>query len=254
MPSCRPDAIDPAVQPAGSCHGIRCQEEPVTAFFHFSPERAPVRGEIQVNTLPRASGCGITSKGENPLRERRKRANGHTVTEIVKMFLVALVLLAPVAGLPCSFISTPHELDPLEQKIDITPPERVSADLLRISRGHGPKVHENGTMSASSCDDIGMVVLKFRAAPKDDRTQPGRLGYLVVLTGGKLPEGFSLSDTANRDLDGNNEYLLHWLDGASDEQEALEFAVSIVVVDLAGNRSVPSEPIWVRHPGRKVKK
>ena len=43
---------------------------------------------------------------------------------------------------------------------------------------------------------------------------------------------------------------LAWVDRATD-QEAIDFTVTVTAVDLAGNESVPSLPIRVRHPGAK---
>jgi MYXO-CTERM domain-containing protein len=38
---------------------------------------------------------------------------------------------------------------------------------------------------------------------------------------------------------GGNELVFWWADGASDDQEAIDFTLSIVAVDHAGNESAP---------------
>lgn len=40
-----------------------------------------------------------------------------------------------------------------------------------------------------------------------------------------------------------------WTDGRTHEQEAVDVELSIVAVDLAGNRSAASDPIRVQHAG-----
>lgn len=160
----------------------------------------------------------------------------------------AALLLAGSAALACSIVLVPHELDPQEQLIDKTAPERIEATVKQISRGRGPKSAPDGTISMSSCDDIGTVVLAFEHEPTDDRTPAGKLGYLLIHAGGELPSSFLLTDKPVR---AEKEFSFYWIDGATHEQEPLEFAVCLVAVDLAGNKSKPSEPIWIRHPGSK---
>lgn len=162
------------------------------------------------------------------------------------LFYSAAMTLAASAALACSIVLVPHELDPQEQLIDKTAPERIEATVKQITRGRGPTAGPDGTISMSSCDDIGTVVLAFEPEPKDDRTSADKLGYLLIHTGGELPSSFLLSDKPVR---AQEEFRFYWIDGATDEQEPLEFAVSLVAIDLAGNKSEPSEPIWIRHPG-----
>ena len=167
----------------------------------------------------------------------------------VSFFGAAWVSLAP--ALACSIVMTPHELDPREQRLDRRPPERVEAAVARITRGRGPFFHENGTVTGSSCDDLGVVALRLKSVPKDDRTPSGKLGYRVIHVDGELPASFILSDKPRRDLTPDRLLIEYWIDGATDEQEPVEFALAVIAVDLAGNESAPSEPIWVRNPGRR---
>jgi hypothetical protein len=163
------------------------------------------------------------------------------------LVVAAVACLLVNQAVACSFAVTPHELDPQEQQIDRTSPERVGATVKQITRGRGPATGPNGTISISSCDDIATVVLEFEPEPKDDRTPSDKLGYLLLHVDGELPRTFLRSDTPVR---ANEQFSLYWIDGATDEQEPLEFAVALVAVDLAGNKSKPSEPIWIRHPGK----
>ncbi len=47
------------------------------------------------------------------------------------------------------------------------------------------------------------------------------------------------------------QFTLPWIDGATDNQEPIDFTLAVTAVDLAGNESVPSSPIRVSHPGGK---
>lgn len=132
---------------------------------------------------------------------------------------------------------------------DRTRPERPRGSLVRVVRGRGPIHREDGTMSRSTCDVFGTVVLRFGSQPKDDRSPADMLGYRIVHRGGVLPERFEIGPAPERLAPGFDELFIHWMDGATDEQEPIEFALSIVVVDRAGNESLPSEPIRVRHSG-----
>ena len=167
------------------------------------------------------------------------------------LLAVTLAALASVASAhACSLVSTPHVLDPEEQKIDRKAPDRIDASVARVVRGRGSVAHEDGTMSATSCDDMGSVVLALASRPNDDRTPPDKMGYRIIRVDGKLPEGAEVSASATRDLSPDNELTFYWIDGATDDQEPIELAVAIVAVDLAGNESEPSAPVWIRHPGK----
>lgn len=166
------------------------------------------------------------------------------VKRFVPGFLAFVLLAAP--ALPCSFVSIPHEVDERERELDHSPPPSPDAALVDLRRGKGPTVGEDGSVSVSSCDDLGWISLRVEVA-RDDRTPDDELGYLVRHVDGDLPEGMRLSENAVRHPSG--QLVLHWIDGASDQQEPIDFAVSVVVVDLAGNESEPSEPVRIRHQG-----
>ena len=158
---------------------------------------------------------------------------------------LASFLLA-ASAFPCSIVVAPHQLDPAEQKIDRTPPARVAAGVKNIRRGRGPVKHGDGAMAVSSCDDLGSITLQLTAS--DDRTSTDNLGYLPVGVEGDLPSGL-LERVEVQRADDDGALTLWWIDGATDVQEPLKFALAIIAVDLAGNRSAPSEPVWIVHPG-----
>ena len=165
------------------------------------------------------------------------------------LILPILLAISPAAGLACSLAVTLHTLAEDEQRIDKKPPAAVEASVVSVKRGRGPVAAGNGLMSASSCDDLGFITVRIDDLPGDDRTPDISLGYLVIPAGGTWPKTHSFPEKAVRGLEEGSEISLAWIDGATDEQEAIEFAFSIVVVDLAGNQSEPSDPIWVRDAG-----
>ncbi|MGH9457149.1 MAG: hypothetical protein ACRD2J_05855 [Thermoanaerobaculia bacterium] len=156
------------------------------------------------------------------------------------------IVLAPAAVPACSIAVFPHEIDPAACAVDTNRPEPPALEVETITRGRGPK-RDGEAISVTSCDDIGFIHLAFRTPPRDDRTPREQLGFLVVHTEGELPAGMTLPDEALRAP--GETYTLHWIDGATDDQEPIAFAVSLIALDVAGNRSEPSAPVWIRHPG-----
>jgi hypothetical protein len=160
--------------------------------------------------------------------------------------LPALLLAAPL--LPCSIAVEPHEIDPAERAVDVTPPAAPAGEVDRIVRGKGAVRAPDGSIQGTSCDDIGMITFRIVTPAADDRTPPERLGYRITLAEGTLPEGLELPSTAFR------QPMLHWIDGATDDQEPIDFSVRIVAVDRAGNESAPSAPIRIRDPRERIAK
>ena len=97
-----------------------------------------------------------------------------------------------------------------------------------------------------SCDDLGWVVIRI-VDTEDDRTPDGEIGYLADING-VAPEGLDPSHPVRVD-DAAAQFVLSWTDGATDEQEAVSFEISLSAVDLAGNMSEPSTPVVVSDPG-----
>lgn len=111
----------------------------------------------------------------------------------------------------------------------------------------------------SSCDDLGFLTLRFTPAeddqaPREDEERrddelPG-LGYRIDLERGELPEGAGLSTDPRYAMEdeGRAALFVTWIDGGTDDQEALDFALSVVAVDAAGNESEATEVV-VSDPG-----
>ena len=162
------------------------------------------------------------------------------------LFISAIVALATQVVHPCSFIVVFHELDPIEKQLDHVPPSPPQMSVFSIQRGRGP----NSDGSGSSCDDIGVIVLKLDQPTQDDRTLPDKIGYLWQVSDGQPPAELVPPSRPVR-LRDDGLLSLVWVDGATDEQEPLDFSVTVTAFDLAGNESQPSEPIHIQHPGHK---
>jgi hypothetical protein len=146
----------------------------------------------------------------------------------------------------CSLRSNqPLVLDPQAQASDSAPPSVPTAAVESITSGKGPVRDSSGCgESASSCDDLGRISLTVSAT--DDQTAAASLGFQVELVAGNLPAGLTLPTGAVLLL---GQYLfLHWIDGASDDQEAISFSLAIRAVDLAGNVG-PPVTVQVSDPG-----
>jgi MYXO-CTERM domain-containing protein len=155
------------------------------------------------------------------------------------VFLVAAAITtaigAPAPARACSFAGPPvHVVDPAMQATDQTAPMLKPLDAPTVARGFAPGACSG---SASSCDDIGIIQVFPNAT--DDMTAADRIGYRLTLAAGVLPSGLTLPADAI-DLEPGYPYLrLTWVDGASDNQDAFEFTLAIVAIDLAGNESTP---------------
>jgi hypothetical protein len=71
------------------------------------------------------------------------------------------------------------------------------------------------------------------------------MGYAIELAAGTLPDGVSIPSPI-RTLD--NAIWFHWIDGATDEQESLDFTLLIRPMDEAGNIG-DGVTVAVRHEG-----
>ncbi len=147
------------------------------------------------------------------------------------------VLTGAKAALACSFAGqTPHQLDEAEIVADAAAPGRPDVEGVGITRGRGPR-DVGCSQQVSSCDDMGVIELSVSAA--DDRSPADELGYRLSLASGELPAGLQLPAGAVRAERGL--IVLPWSDGASDDQEAFSFELSLVAVDLAGNEGPPTQ-------------
>lgn len=147
----------------------------------------------------------------------------------------------------CDFAgAAPLVVDAGEQRVDHAPPAKVASVGVTISRGRGPG-GSCGKRSSTSCDDLGAIVL-YPTAPADDRSGPDDLGYVVRLVSGELPEGASLPVEAVVPSRGSG-IVLSWIDGDTDDQEPVRFAVTVAAVDRAGNVGPASDPVPVVDEG-----
>lgn len=164
-------------------------------------------------------------------------------------FCIAALLLTASRAEPCVLVVETHKLDPTEQALDFKPPNRITAKVARIMRGHGP-IDDGFT----SCDDLGTISIQLHSL-KDNRTQWQDLGFRVVILKGAPPKGFR----APADVLGISKALkdrpptidLVWGDKADDDQESFDFTLGIKAVDRAGNESRNFTAVRVRHPGSR---
>ncbi len=137
----------------------------------------------------------------------------------------------------CSLAGDPeHELDPLST--DTNPPS-LTIGGLDVKRGSG-----NCGQPTDSCADLGTLALEVSTT--DNETATPEMGYELEVYSGTAPIGLSLSEKTVRYPDGV--IRLHWIDGADDEQEPIDFILKITLVDLAGNNSEPLQVI-IDQPG-----
>jgi hypothetical protein len=154
---------------------------------------------------------------------------------LVLAFVAAVTLVAAEEATQACKLAVPRPLVLDPQSSDTTPPSAPTATVGSIRRGKGPET--NGcNQSASSCDDLGSIDIAVTAA--DDEATPDRLGFQLELADGALPSGLTLPSGPVLATAGH--LYLAWVDGATDEQEAIAFTVTIRAVDLAGNISPPT--------------
>jgi hypothetical protein len=102
----------------------------------------------------------------------------------------------------------------------------------------------------------GRMVFGVRAS---DNESPAReMGYELELIAGELPANCTLPksplcpflvspDSTRRD---SLRLYVNWRDGESHTQP-FHFGIRVICLDKAGNRSEPSDTVWVSDPGRK---
>jgi MYXO-CTERM domain-containing protein len=125
-----------------------------------------------------------------------------------------------------------YETDPAEVGVDTVAPAAPEVQVLSVIRA-GPRFPEG------ICH-LGTIALNVSST--DDRTSPDKLGYVVNVVGGGSPH------LATLDLDGpyplyDGKVYVGLLEGNSAYHEALEVTLAVSVVDLAGNRSAPTNVI-----------
>lgn len=164
--------------------------------------------------------------------------------------LAALVWSVPHVADACSAVGLePHTPD--SSLTDDQPPAVVGEVDVSISRGKAPDCRL-GTCSSSSCDGVGFVTLVFDP-PTDDQSSDLDMGYEIEVIEGEAPQGL-FPDGAVMALRNSSAFDLtfEWADGATDDQEALDFTIVLRAVDAAGNVGPDSEPIVIADPGGKA--
>lgn len=151
-------------------------------------------------------------------------------------------LFAPSVALACSF-EPPQVMTPDPSLDDDVPPGPAVVTVTEIYRGVGPKPAGCGSVSATSCDDLGRVVLSLR---QEDASVPvDAVGYRLAVVDGMVPDGLGIGE----DIVLGPEILLPWIDDAEDVQEVFAFTLQVTSVDRAGNEGPPVE-LEVSDPGR----
>ena len=133
-----------------------------------------------------------------------------------------------------------HQIDRIEQEMDTIDPSIPMVGEVTVVRGNG---HGCGDR-AGSCDNLGIVTIEIMA--NDDRTTLENMGYRLELVGG-APD-VTLPDYDVRADDGF--LTLSWVDGATDEQEVVDFTIRVSSVDLGGNRSTGAINVPVHDAGQ----
>lgn len=127
-------------------------------------------------------------------------------------------------------------------------PGAVGRGSLEIKRGESGGGDCNGL--SDSCDDIGVITLTFEPAADEDSPRSD-VGYRVDVVDGKAP--FPESDIAEPrpgfDDGARSIIWFRWADGASDDQEPLDFSLTLTPVDRDGNFGPTSAPIHIRDGG-----
>ena len=185
------------------------------------------------------------------MREHGERAGRWRIVVAAALLCFA----GPSVAEPCGVLVAKHEPNPAERELDRQPPAPVTGNVALVVRGR-----RVDSAVRSSCEGMGSIAIDITGA-KDDRTPPERIGYRITHVAGTLPDGLSLpSDVrllpARRPVagDASREVFvlsLVWGDGATNDQEEIDFTLAVTAVDLAGNESAPSPPIRVRHPSGK---
>jgi uncharacterized protein (TIGR03382 family) len=131
---------------------------------------------------------------------------------------------------------TEHTLDPGEETADTTAPGAPVLGALRVSRQ--PSLP--GCQDSGACDGTGLISFAI-TAPADDRTPGAEMGYRLELAS-NVPNVFPPDETVRVDSEGRI-YIYF-----NDQDQALDFTLSVRAVDLGGNVGEPAT-IEVSHEG-----
>lgn len=148
--------------------------------------------------------------------------------------LTAALAAQPRRATACSFSQPPATIDPALRATDQTGPTTFEPGPVTIKRGVAPQRTSGCGEMSTSCDDLGSIQIGVRAF--DDHTAPERIGYRVRVVKGSAPSDL-VPQQAIEPVSGK--LFLAWVDGATEDQEALDFTLEIVAVDGAGNEGAP---------------
>jgi len=155
----------------------------------------------------------------------------------------ALPLCAPAPARACSAAGpTPFVVDPSLQATDHVAPTLSPLSVAGLHRGKAM-----GACSGSSCDGMGSLGIAGTAT--DDVSVAGSIGYRFAVVTGTLPAGFTLPDGPSRVYVQDDTIWFSWDDGATDDQDDIDFTLSVVAIDAAGNESAPQTVRVSDHPG-----
>jgi hypothetical protein len=118
-----------------------------------------------------------------------------------------------------------------------------------VKRGQGPR--SNGcSQSLTSCDGDGQIGLHFRPST-DSESGPGDVGYRIEVVAGSAPASIDIvTDPIVPTVAGNEATIyLDWDDGSTDDQESIDFSITLTPVDRNGNEGPTSAPIHVHDGG-----
>ena len=157
---------------------------------------------------------------------------------------LAAAALNPAAARACSVPGTsPYMVDASMQATDQVPPTLPRLSIASLQRG---KAQEGCTVN--SCEGIGSLAIA--GAATDDVTPDTGIGYRFSLVAGALPPSFSiLLDQPSGATVSDGEIWFHWDDGATDDQETIDFTLRVIAIDAAGNESAPQTVRVTDDPG-----
>jgi hypothetical protein len=124
-------------------------------------------------------------------------------------------------------------IDASMQASDHVPPTLPASIPVEISWVNPSMDTGSCSGSSSTCDNLDRIELAADAT--DDMTPPDRIGYRLTLEAGTLPAGLVLpADAFEGTPDGKLDLL--WFNANHDP---VDFTLSVVAIDLAGNESAP---------------
>jgi len=149
-----------------------------------------------------------------------------------------LWLLAAATATAClNYFSTVSPLTESDPEADVPPPAQPVLIAVEVYRGKGWFCGPDG--QSSYCAEYGHFRLRFETPD----TTGQRPFYLLELVDGELPEGFGINTTTPLSM-----VRIDWDDGATFDQEPLDFTLRVTPVNVAGEEGPPLQ-VPVFHPG-----